>query len=47
MVYTGIPSAEIIAACDLLQVPPAERAHVLYGIRVMVNATIDGMNSRG
>lgn len=46
-VFTGIPPSEVQAVCDLLGIPQQERANVLFGVRLMVNALLPELNARG
>lgn len=46
-VFTGIPPSEVLAVCDLLNVPQPERANVLFGVRLMANEVLPELNSRG
>jgi len=46
LVYTGIPRSEIVAVCELLGIPPEQRADVLLGVRVMLNVVLPELNAR-
>lgn len=45
-IYTGIQRSEVLAVCDLLDIPQAARRDVLWGIQVMVNTVLPDLNAR-
>lgn len=44
--YEGIDAAEVAHCCDLLQVPPATRRDVLWGVRVMEHVAMPILNEQ-
>lgn len=44
LIYEGIDASEIASVCDLLSVPPAERATVLQGVRFAETVALPLLN---
>jgi hypothetical protein len=44
--YEGIDAAEVAHCCDLLQVDPAKRRTVLWGVRVMEHTAMPLLNAQ-